>query len=153
MGGVRRGRSRGAGRYGGVGAPSTPPQSPRCAAHGSFVAHNLTDPPHLGTHDPVPDGFHAPVLAAAVVAWAKGPLAVPPQPPRGTYVDATCGGGGHAEAIVTRLRPARGVLIDRDPAALAHARERLTPLLAGIPTDFVHAQFAQTCDVLDRLGV
>ena len=43
------------------------------------------------------------------------------------YVDGTVGGGGHASQLLTMLPHARLVGIDRDPAALAAARERLAP--------------------------
>ncbi|MDX1610488.1 MAG: 16S rRNA (cytosine(1402)-N(4))-methyltransferase RsmH [Halofilum sp. (in: g-proteobacteria)] len=43
----------------------------------------------------------------------------------GAYVDATWGRGGHAAAIVERLGPGGRLLaIDRDPAAVAAARDR-----------------------------
>src|SRR5579859_4440098 len=48
--------------------------------------------------------------------------------PDGFYIDATLGGGGHAQAILNRLSRLDGgrlLSIDRDPAALAAARERL----------------------------
>ncbi len=46
--------------------------------------------------------------------------------PNKTYIDGTLGGGGHAYEILTRSGP-KGVLlgIDRDPAALSAAGERL----------------------------
>src|SRR6266446_4213861 len=58
--------------------------------------------------------YHVPVLAAAVREWATGSARA---------VDATLGGGGHA-AI---LRESGATLpgIDRDPAAIAAARDRL----------------------------
>ncbi len=44
----------------------------------------------------------------------------------GIYLDATFGRGGHAEAILSKLgHEGRLVCIDRDPAAVAHARTRL----------------------------
>ena len=58
--------------------------------------------------------YHTPVLAAAVREWARG----------GTRaVDATLGGGGHADVL--RDAGASVLGIDRDPDAMAAARERL----------------------------
>jgi len=45
--------------------------------------------------------------------------------PDGVYIDSTIGGGGHAEEILKQLTSGRLLGIDRDPAALAAARERL----------------------------
>jgi 16S rRNA (cytosine1402-N4)-methyltransferase len=61
---------------------------------------------------------HRPVLLHEALEF----LAVRPD---GTYIDATLGGGGHAEEILRRLDTGRLLGIDRDPAALALARERL----------------------------
>ena len=61
-----------------------------------------------------PISYHVPVLAAAVRTWAEGSARA---------VDGTLGGGGHA-GILQGLG-IRVLGIDRDPDALAAARERL----------------------------
>ena len=58
---------------------------------------------------------HVPVMREAVLAG----LAIRPD---GRYLDGTYGRGGHARAILERLGGAgRLLLMDRDPAAIAHA--------------------------------
>lgn len=59
-------------------------------------------------------GYHIPVLATEIAAAARGAHRV---------VDATIGGGGHAELL--RAQGAEILGIDRDPDALAAARARL----------------------------
>jgi 16S rRNA (cytosine1402-N4)-methyltransferase len=61
---------------------------------------------------------HTPVLAEEALRW----LAIEP---RGTYVDATVGLGGHAVQIAARLTSGRLIGLDRDAGALEIARERL----------------------------
>lgn len=63
--------------------------------------------------------FHQPVLLNETIALLDPKSG-------GVFIDATLGGGGHAEAILARTAP-DGVLIgtDRDPEALAYAGERL----------------------------
>jgi 16S rRNA (cytosine1402-N4)-methyltransferase len=58
--------------------------------------------------------YHVPVLADAIRTWAAGSHRA---------VDGTLGGGGHAEIL--RGLGARLLGVDRDPHALAAARERL----------------------------
>jgi 16S rRNA (cytosine1402-N4)-methyltransferase len=58
--------------------------------------------------------YHLPVLAEAVRAWAAGSRRA---------VDATLGGGGHAALLAAAGAEVLG--IDRDPAAMAAARDRL----------------------------
>jgi len=65
--------------------------------------------------------------------------------PEATYVDATTGTGGHAIEIVRRLTSGRLVGIDRDPQALAIARERLKPYQEKVV--LVHAEFSKIGDV------
>ena len=61
----------------------------------------------------------------------------------GLFVDATLGGGGHAEALLDQ-HPGRRLLgIDRDPEAIAAAQERLTAF--GDRVTFC-------CERFDRLG-
>ena len=63
-------------------------------------------------------------------------------------MDCTLGGGGHAEAILER----GGVVVglDRDPDAVAAARERLEPY--GARAVVVRARFSQVDRVLAELG-
>ncbi len=60
--------------------------------------------------------YHLPVFPAETLDWmAAGPDSF--------LIDGTLGGGGHAELLLNT--GARVLGIDRDPAALAHARTRL----------------------------
>ena len=58
--------------------------------------------------------YHAPVLVEAVLGMLEGAR---------TVLDGTLGGGGHAEALLSGGVTVTG--LDRDPDALAAARERL----------------------------
>ncbi len=62
--------------------------------------------------------LHTPVLLAEVLQWLR-------IRPEGVYLDATAGTGGHLVEIASRLTTGRVIGIDRDPNALAIARERL----------------------------
>jgi len=84
----------------------------------------------------------------------------------GTYIDATVGLGGHSYEIAKRLgAPGHLIGVDKDPAALERARERLkagssTALSSGLPDDMlarndksdwprielVHGSFASLAD-------
>jgi 16S rRNA (cytosine1402-N4)-methyltransferase len=71
--------------------------------------------------------------------------------PGGTYIDATVGLGGHSFELARRLGP-RGRLIglDKDPKALAVARERLQPP-AGMEdnwpvVELINASFARVAE-------
>lgn len=70
----------------------------------------------------------------------------------GVYVDATLGGAGHAYAILEASAP-DGVLygIDRDPTALAAARERLSPF--GARAVVLHGTFGSVRALLEEHGV
>ena len=86
--------------------------------------------------------YHRPVLAAEVVELL-GPR------PGSLVVDATCGGGGHSEAI---LETGADVLaLDQDPEAIRHATDRLARF--GGRVTFRRANFRHVDKVLDQLGI
>lgn len=92
---------------------------------------------------------HISVLAQEVCA-ALAPAVEGAAPPR-VLVDATAGLGGHTQALLRAVRPDRAILFDRDPQALALARQRLAG--APCPVSFVHAGFATLAASLAALGV
>jgi 16S rRNA (cytosine1402-N4)-methyltransferase len=67
-----------------------------------------------------PPAIHQPVFVEEVTEFLN-------VRPDGFYIDATVGGGGHAQAILERLTSGRLLGIDRDPLALGVARRRLAP--------------------------
>lgn len=72
--------------------------------------------------------------------------------PNLTYVDCTTGGGGHSYEIAARLgKGGRLLCFDRDEAAIAAARERLSPYLDKVT--FIHRNFTDLGEVLDELGI
>lgn len=86
---------------------------------------------------------HVPVLIHEAVHWLNVQQS-------GTYVDATVGAGGHAEAIVERLGNGLLVGIDRDPSAL----EVAGITLAGYPNvRLVHGNHGDLDAILDRLEI
>jgi len=110
------------------------------------VAESFTDTPERGGHGSHSKAGHVPVLlkeAIEFLAIKRG----------GTYIDATVGLGGHSLEIAKRLG-GQGHLIglDKDPAALEIARERLVVGPASLvvgqeqedwPTvELIHGSFA-----------
>ena len=86
--------------------------------------------------------YHRPVLAQEVVellAPRAGAL----------IVDGTCGGGGHAEAILQTGADILG--LDQDPDAIAHVSERLARF--GGRVTLRQANFRDAGKILDELGV
>ena len=77
-------------------------------------------------------GFHEPVMVEEVLDLLLGAGV-------GTYLDGTVGGGGHARALLDRCDDCRILAVDRDPEALAAARERLAP--HGDRVEFLQARF------------
>ncbi len=86
---------------------------------------------------------HIPVLRDEVVSLFAS---VPP----GVVVDATVGGGGHAAALLEAYPGLRVFGLDRDPAALEAARERLSPF--GDRVTLVAAPFSSLESLLSRPG-
>ena len=90
---------------------------------------------------------HAPVLLDRVVALLQPAL----DRPGAVLVDCTLGLGGHTEAVLERIPAARVIGIDRDPAALELAGERLRPF--GDRFTGVHAVYDEIADVLADQGL
>src|SRR5882762_3517692 len=86
---------------------------------------------------------HVPVMAAEVVELLSAPH------PH-TIVDATLGTGGHAAALLSAAANAKLLGIDRDAAAIAHARERLAEFGSRVTT--VQANFAEIAAAMRESG-
>jgi 16S rRNA (cytosine1402-N4)-methyltransferase len=86
---------------------------------------------------------HVPVMTAEVLHFLR------PQQ-GGLFVDCTVGLGGHARALL-EAGATRLVGLDRDPDALARARDTLAPW--GDRVELVHADYRALEDVLDRLQI
>ena len=71
--------------------------------------------------------------------------------PDGIYMDCTLGGGGHSEAIASRLTSGRLIAIDQDMAAINASKKRLAPYADKIT--FVHDNFRNAGDIVAKLGV
>jgi 16S rRNA (cytosine1402-N4)-methyltransferase len=110
------------------------------------VAEGSTDTPQGVGHGGGREAGHVPVLlkeAIDFLAIKRG----------GTYIDATVGLGGHSFEIAKRLgAPGHLIGLDKDPAALEIARERLvvggSSLVVGEETDWpritlLHRSFAE----------
>lgn len=93
---------------------------------------------------------HVPVMVDRVVELLEGG-------PPGVVVDCTLGAGGHARSVMEARRARYGsaalVGLDRDPDALALARERLADFAAEETVWLVHASFEAFDETLDRLGI
>jgi 16S rRNA (cytosine1402-N4)-methyltransferase len=86
---------------------------------------------------------HVPVLTAESLQYLR--------PERGgLFVDCTVGLGGHAKALLS-AGATRLLGIDRDPDALAVARETLAPWADRVT--LVHEDYRNLAHVLDRCGV
>jgi 16S rRNA (cytosine1402-N4)-methyltransferase len=86
---------------------------------------------------------HETVLKSEVLEWLN------PRPDQ-VFVDGTLGGGGHTELLAQAVGPTGSVIaLDRDPAALDGARQRL----ADLPVTFVASDFRDLPEVLADLGI
>jgi 16S rRNA (cytosine1402-N4)-methyltransferase len=82
--------------------------------------------------------LHTPVLLEEVLDWLR-------IRPEGTYADVTTGTAGHIAEIAKRLTTGRVLGLDRDPQALAIARDRLEPYKQRVI--LVHREFSQLGEV------
>ncbi|HEY3010148.1 MAG TPA: 16S rRNA (cytosine(1402)-N(4))-methyltransferase RsmH [Micromonosporaceae bacterium] len=99
-----------------------------------------------------PRGTHVPVLLGRCLELLAPALDAPARSGRdAVYLDATLGLGGHAEAVLAAHPRLVLVGLDRDPEALARARDRLSAYAER--THLVHTVFDELPDVLDRLDL
>jgi len=87
--------------------------------------------------------YHTPILVEKILEFFA-PCA------GGIFVDATCGEGGHSEAILSHLPYERLLCIDRDKDILAVAQERLSRFPR---VRFYHATFDQLPAILREEGL
>src|SRR5947208_8925562 len=84
--------------------------------------------------------YHRPVLEKEVVELLE-------PKPGSLVVDATCGGGGHTEALLER--GADVLALDQDPDAVEHASEQLARFGRRIAVR--QANFQHAASILDEL--
>jgi len=112
----------------------------------------MTSSPHGGPDGAPPGSLFTPRHEPVMLREALVGLDVRPG---GLYVDATAGLGGHSAAIAeiaTREgAPGRILSIDRDPAAVAIAGQRLTAF--GDAATVVHSPFAAIAEVCHDHGL
>ena len=90
---------------------------------------------------------HVPVMLSEVVALLSPALHAQSEPAaRPVIVDCTLGLGGHAEALLRACPEAFLVGLDRDPQAIAAARDRLSPF--GNRISIVEANYDELTEVL-----
>jgi len=86
---------------------------------------------------------HIPVMPAEVIEGLQLKAG-------GVYVDGTAGAAGHSALIAERLNGGRLISLDRDPAAVALASDRL----AAFPcAQVVRANYSEIAEVLATLGI
>ncbi|MDD2708992.1 MAG: 16S rRNA (cytosine(1402)-N(4))-methyltransferase RsmH [Verrucomicrobiae bacterium] len=85
--------------------------------------------------------YHESVMLSETVDWLTHE-----RQRGGVFVDATLGGGGHAEGLLLAHSEARVIGIDQDDEAIRHASERLARF--GERFRAVHANFRELADYL-----
>ncbi len=70
--------------------------------------------------------------------------------PDGIYVDGTLGRAGHSSEIAKRLTTGHLYCIDRDIAAIEHAREKLSPWMDAVT--LIHGNFTDLTRLLAEAG-
>lgn len=89
--------------------------------------------------------MHVPVLLAEAIEWLA------PRP-GACFLDATLGGGGHAEALLERIGPdGRLIGLDADPGAVERARGRLAGF--GKRFEAVQSRFSRLRSVAAARGI
>ena len=73
--------------------------------------------------------------------------------PDGTYVDATLGGGGHSQLLVSRLTTGKLWSFDQDIKAINYNKEHLATELAEGKVAFIQNNFRNLRDALAEVGV
>lgn len=89
---------------------------------------------------------HIPVMCAECVDLLRPALSRP----GARYLDATTGLGGHLQAMLSAFPALQACAIDRDPQALAHAKERLGEDAARCT--FVHTTYDRIPQALEVAG-
>lgn len=87
---------------------------------------------------------HTPVMVGQVVNWIS-------PGPKGMYVDATAGLGGHTLALL-RAGAGKVLALDRDKSALSQARKRVQEAGFLDRVVFRHARYQSAAEIMDGLG-
>jgi len=96
------------------------------------------------TDDTEIDALHEPVLLREVIDWLR-------PADGGLFVDCTVGLGGHSSEILAGSTETRVIGIDRDPAALELARDRLAIFEGRFR--LLHSNFENIDSLLENEGV
>lgn len=73
--------------------------------------------------------------------------------PDGIYLDGTVGGAGHSSQILKKLCGGTLIAVDRDPIALATARDRLEPIKGNNTVVYANRNYSEIADIVAEAGV